>query len=492
MVVLVFIASFKLQQENHIINNLTKILEAAIYKLFFSKILLLILVPAGLLSCSSGKKSASGDGNSIIEKKHQAKWKNSLFKKSAYLFDDSRVHRLEITIDPNTLTEVVLGGYRIDGDKQYGLAKELRLDGESIKHIGIRSRGAFSARNYKRQFKISFNCARAYTEWGKRNLVKRPGLRKRRFHGVRKINLRASRNDPSIIREKLAADIFQHSGVPAPRVAFAKVYINNDYWGLYLMVEQIDNALLKSRFGEDSGSLYKGVRGAARFDSNSIGRGWELKTNKKKKNNKDLENFLTTLENARTRKELGKLVDVDNVLSYLAGAALSGHWDSFAGLGNNDYLYKHSDGRFRIVVWDLDNTFGSGIGWGFPIRTASVFCLRSGTNYDRLFNKLLAIPALKKLYIQKVRRLLTLTLNTGSFYQKIAAYKAMIKDAVYADPRKQVDWRVGSRSEGNKTWEESFTRKPQLWRGRGFGWYNGGLKGWIKDRAVFIKKQLSE
>jgi hypothetical protein len=62
------------------------------------------------------------------------------------------------------------------------------------------------------------------------------------------------------------------------------------------------------------------------------------------------------------RKRLGDLLDIDNVLSYMAGANLTGHWDSMIGaMANNDYLFRNGkSGKWGILVWDLDNTFGTG------------------------------------------------------------------------------------------------------------------------------------
>lgn len=62
------------------------------------------------------------------------------------------------------------------------------------------------------------------------------------------------------------------------------------------------------------------------------------------------------------RTKLSAFLDTDNILSYMAAANLTGHWDSLVGaMSNNDYLFhnKKSD-RWGIIAWDLDNTFGAG------------------------------------------------------------------------------------------------------------------------------------
>ncbi|MEZ5000873.1 MAG: CotH kinase family protein [Bacteroidales bacterium] len=62
-------------------------------------------------------------------------------------------------------------------------------------------------------------------------------------------------NDPSIMRSKVMWDIF--FGIPAPRVNHVEVYINGNYYGLYINVEHIDEEFVHSRFGNNDGNLYK-------------------------------------------------------------------------------------------------------------------------------------------------------------------------------------------------------------------------------------------
>ncbi len=63
--------------------------------------------------------------------------------------------------------------------------------------------------------------------------------------------------------------LFREAGVPAPRTALAEVTLSvpgehqKAYLGLYTLVEPVDRAFLKDRFGTDTGLLLKpqGLRG---------------------------------------------------------------------------------------------------------------------------------------------------------------------------------------------------------------------------------------
>src|SRR5690606_9124917 len=107
---------------------------------------------------------------------------------------------------------------------------------ETVDLIGFRLRGNTSRQSAKKSFKVSFNT------W----------VQGQKFHDVEKLNLNGEHNDPSIIRSKLAWDIFAAHRAPAPRAAHIRLYINDVYYGLYISVEHIDEQFLQSRFGDDS------------------------------------------------------------------------------------------------------------------------------------------------------------------------------------------------------------------------------------------------
>ena len=68
-------------------------------------------------------------------------------------------------------------------------------------------------------------------------------------------NLHNSVRDPSFMNEAVAYRLFRDGGVPAPRTAYAKVYItvpgkyDRRYFGLYDLVEDVSKEFAKERFG---------------------------------------------------------------------------------------------------------------------------------------------------------------------------------------------------------------------------------------------------
>jgi spore coat protein CotH len=56
--------------------------------------------------------------------------------------------------------------------------------------------------------------------------------------------------------------------------------------------------------------------------------------------------------------EIEKVLDVDEVLRYLAVSTLIVHLDNYIAMGHNYYLYE-DNGRFVIIPWDLNMAFGT-------------------------------------------------------------------------------------------------------------------------------------
>ena len=137
-------------------------------------------------------------------------------------------------------------------------------------------------------------------------------------------------DDESQLREKVAADIFRESGMASPRTQFYEVYVDHGegptYFGLYTMVEEPDDSLLKSQFSNDNGNLYKPDGAGARFTEGSFSTEYFIKqSNEMESNWSDVESVFEALHSSsRTsnpelwRSDLQEVFHVDGFLNYLA------------------------------------------------------------------------------------------------------------------------------------------------------------------------------
>ena len=156
------------------------------------------------------------------------------------IYDDSSVGRVDIYIDPDALNWIY---NNVESDSMHVADIHLQnsfID-ETVENVGFRLRGNTSRVSQKKSFKLDFN-----------HFV--PG---RDFYDVEKINLNGEHNDVSIIRSKLAWDLFDSIGMTASRANHVELYINENYYGLYISVEHIDDTFLSKRFQDDSGNLWR-------------------------------------------------------------------------------------------------------------------------------------------------------------------------------------------------------------------------------------------
>jgi len=86
-----------------------------------------------------------------------------------------------------------------------------------------------------------------------------------------------------------------------------------------------------------------------------------LKTNENSADHSLLFRLLDILNNEPDETfpaEIEKVLDVDEVLRFLAVSTLVVHLDNYIAMGHNYYLYENN-GKFVIIPWDLNMAFGT-------------------------------------------------------------------------------------------------------------------------------------
>lgn len=281
----------------------------------------------------------------------------NLFPGNGFLYDDTRVNRIDISIEPQYLDSILKPGNE-SKDIEYPASFKITRGQDVVRldSVGFRLRGNTSRYAAKKSFKISFNSFVAG----------------QKFDKVEKINLNGEHNDPSIARSKVCWDLFRLAGVPAPRSGHVELYINNEYRGLYINVEHIDENFTKIRYGNNDGNMYKclwpanlGFRGlnpdVYKFESDNR-RAYELTRNEEIDDYTDLAYLIAVLNNidpTEFPQLLEPIFDVNTYLKDLVVEILTGDWDDYSFNQNNYYLYHDEEsGRFEYIPYDLDNTFG--------------------------------------------------------------------------------------------------------------------------------------
>ncbi len=295
------------------------------------------------------------------------------------------------------------------------------MDTVLVEDVGIRLRGNTSRTQPKRSFKIKFK----EFDGGK-------------FFGYKKFNLKAENNDPSMVRELLSMQTFRNANVAATRTHHTEVYINDEYMGIYLNVEQLDDEFVDSRFGNEDGNLYKCTWPATLENDNQVYNNdiYELKTNKSENDRAILAHFvdvLNTTSDDDFKTEIEKVFDVQPFIRYLAVEALLGHWDGYSYNKNNFYLYENpNDGLITFMPYDTDNTYG--IDW-----VDRDWGTRDMLDWPRhgegrpLVKRILAVEVYRHTYAQEINKLLESYFSENALFQKFDEYKSRLSDPISRD-----------------------------------------------------------
>ncbi len=353
-----------------------------------------------------------------------------VFPGAGPVFNDSLVPRIDILIHPDSLD--VVFGYP-GSYHEYPATFIFRAGSlaDTVEQVGFRLRGNTSRYSGKKSFKVSFNTFF-------------PG---RKFHGLEKMNINGEHNDPSVIRSKLCWDILRRLGVPASRANHVELYINGDYYGLYINVEHIDEEFVRLRFRNNDGNLYKCLWPAdlVYFSSdpedykfeNEDRRTYDLRTNTREDNYEDLYRLIRVLNvtsDAEFPCELEGVFNVDDYLKIMAFDVICGNWDDYSYLKNNYYLYRNTaSGKFEFIPYDLDNTLG--IDWiGRDWATRDIYDWANHGEERPLHTRILGIQKYRDQYSHYLEQLITEILDTAVFFPRIDSLHEMITPYIENDP----------------------------------------------------------
>lgn len=200
-----------------------------------------------------------------------------------------------------------------------------------------------------------------------------PQIDNQRFYGFKKFSLKNNFDDSSFLREKVAADVFRNSGMAISNSAFYTVYVDHgdgpEYFGLYTLVEEIDDTVLETQFADDNGNLYKPEDSGADFVEGSFNEeSFAKKTNEDDEDWSDIIALFDALHaETRTtapdtwRENLEAVFDVDVFLQYLAVNGIIQNWDTYGRMTHNYYLYNNPEtSKLTWIPWDNNEALQEG------------------------------------------------------------------------------------------------------------------------------------
>jgi spore coat protein CotH len=336
----------------------------------------------------------------------------------APIFDPSRLHEARIDIDPaawRALRQNYLSN-------QY-YAANLTIDGVSVLQVGIRSRGEGSRSEEKPGLKVEFDKYVVAQE----------------YYGYKSLVIDNMTQDASFLRERLSMLVFEAMGIPAPRNAFARLFVNGEYWGLFALVEPVSKPFLEARFGEKGGTLFD-YEWRFPYDFSWLGPDpaeyvplpFEPETNEDRPDVADglvgLIRAVNETPDAGFAAALEPRLDVNRFLTHVAVENAIVERDGILGDQrlNNFYLYEYgAKNRFVFVPWDKDSTFSSG-----------TWPLYRNLETNVLTRRLTADPARRQVYADAVSRAVDNYVNPRWLTPQLESAYQQIRSAALADVRK--------------------------------------------------------
>lgn len=267
------------------------------------------------------------------------------------------------------------------------------------------------------------------------------------------------------LRQRLALDLYAAASVPALPSRNVELFVNGKRQGAYLEFPDPDNKPWLARtFGSDSGDLYKAatdIPGSPAYfgeltdlgnADSSYWKHYQKKSNNDGPDSIDytrLREFIVWVNRSSDLEfEQGLLsrFDLYAFLRYLVVANFSSHWDGYPNRGKNYWLYHDpSDGRWRILPWDVDGSFQSepwcldnmGPTSGlFFMEWPRNYCPNSRETRSRpLLERIFKVEAWKRMYIGEYQKALATYLNETAILKRLDSLEALLQPALSSSER---------------------------------------------------------
>ena len=310
----------------------------------------------------------------VVDPATQADAKDGLY--NAYFLKD-KLQTVCIEIDENNLNYLLQNAI----DEPYVLAKSVTIGDRTLSWCGLRTKGNFTlAHAYtdnpgsdRFSFTVNFGEYVTKAAFGE----------KQTFFGCDRISFNNFFFDKSMLKEFFSLMLMEEMGVPTPQFGLAKLYINGQYYGVYAMVEAMDESILEQHFQVEgkqlSPYLCKPTGTRMRYQDlvNDPSPLYEYDEETRKKleqmlpivldwakklellaSGQDFSGNPVDIQSAEYIALLEQIMDVDETLRYFAVHSWLCQLDNMFVCLQNFGLYISPEGVSTLVPWDYDLAFG--------------------------------------------------------------------------------------------------------------------------------------
>lgn len=324
----------------------------------------------------------------------------------AYFLKDG-VQTVSIRVDENNLNYLLQNA----DQKPTVMTDSVTIGDKTIGYTGLKTKGSYTLEHsyYQNAGSDRFSFT---VNFGKFIKKKQYGV-KQNFFGCRKISFNNFFFDKSMMKEYVALALMTEMGLPTPQYGLARLYINDKFYGVYFMVESMDQSILEqyqnvdkdqvsdyltkpehtsllydekmdqyqkedktfdlsSVLELDSNGVYK-AKGALK-DQDTLWEedddtlqdvaqmlptvfSWQKKINQLS-SGKDFDGNAIDVNSDAYLELLNQVMDVDEVVRYFATHSFLVQIDNMFDGKKNYGLYVDADGKCMVVPWDYDLSFG--------------------------------------------------------------------------------------------------------------------------------------
>lgn len=363
---------------------------------------------------------------------------------------------------------------------------DVEINGTQLKNVGIRYKGNgtfLGARDSnKKSFKLDFN----------------DHVKGQEYAGVSKLNLHNNITDASWMNESLAYRLFRDAKVPSPRTAYAKVYVtvpgkhDRAYFGLYSMVENVDNDFEKHQLGARKGAIFKPVttRPFEYMGDNwaAYNQAYDPKddvTPAQKQRVIEFSKFVSAANDEDFAKHVGDFIDIDNFSRYMATLVWLAELDGILGSGQNYYVYLHpTTQKFMFMPWDMDHSFGQFWLRGTQEERNELSIHKPWGGEVRFLQRMFNTPAFKDAYLARLKEFSGTLFKPERLASQVDEFGRALRPAVQEESAEKLA-RFDKAVAGQN-----------LQREGGFGGFGGSgstqpIKPFAKIRAQSVNDQLA-
>lgn len=352
------------------------------------------------------------------------------------LFDNSLVHTVDLRITD-------MAAFWEAAPREEYVKADVVIDGETFSSVGIRTKGNNSHRLITEHGLQRYSLKLEFDHY----------IRGATYHGLDKFSLDASFQDNSYMKTMLAMELMRQMGVPTPLTSYVWVTMNGEPWGLFVAIEEPEEAFVKRIFGEDHGLLYKPDYQRLSDENADVSlryidddpQSYPNIFNEAKfpVSPADKERLIRALKTLDEGVDLETAINTDEVLRYFAVQVFVMNFDSYVGPTGHNYFLYEEDGILSILPWDYNLAFGTyPLAMSEPIRDSfvlinyPVFTPWDGNVMKQrpLFHHVMQNDSCFEQYRSYLDQLLTQYVENDFIDERIDAYHAMIAPYVQRDP----------------------------------------------------------